>query len=72
LGNPRVEAEVIVVETGAKAITNAEGRYNLPTTVIGTATVQATYPDTTPATTTVLIADHAEEVTIAVGDLVVG
>jgi len=71
LGNPRVEAEVIVVETGAKAITNAEGRYNLLTTVIGTATVQATYPDTTPATTTVLIADHAEEVTIAVGDLVV-
>jgi hypothetical protein len=72
LGNPRIGAEVIVVETGAKAITNAEGRYNLPTTVIGTATVQASYPDTTPATTTVTIADHAEEVTIAVGDLVVG
>jgi hypothetical protein len=71
LGNPRVGAEVIVVETGAKAITNAEGRYNLPTTVIGTATVQASYPGETSATTTVTIADHAEEVTIAVGDLVV-
>jgi len=72
LGNPRVEAEVIVVETGAKAITNAEGRYVLPTTVIGNATVQASFMGETPATTTVLIADHTEEVTIAVGDLVVG
>jgi hypothetical protein len=71
LGNPRVEAEVVVIETGAKAITNAEGRYILPTTVIGDTTVQATYPGQEPATVTVTIAAHEEEVTIAMADIVI-
>jgi hypothetical protein len=71
-GNPRVDAEVVVIETGAKVVTNAEGRYSLPTTVIGTATVQATFMGEIPATTTVLIPDHEEEIIIPVVDIVVG
>jgi len=70
-GSPRQGAEMEVVETGAKAITNAEGRYSLPTTVIGTATVQASWPGETPVTHEVEIPEHEHEVTIEVGDMVI-
>lgn len=70
-GNPREGAEVEVVETGAKALTNAEGRYTLLTTVIGTATLLVTYPGQTDATHEVEIPDHEGELTIEVEDIII-
>ncbi len=71
-GNAREGAEVVVLETGAKTTTNAEGRYQLATTLVGEATVRASFNGEPDASTVVTIAEHHDEVTLPVDVLVVG
>lgn len=71
-GNPINGATVMVAETGAKATTNAEGRYTVATTVIGACTLQATFPALPDALLGVEVPEHDEQITIAVGDIILG
>lgn len=71
-GAPAEGAVVTAVQGGATATANAEGRYTISTTVLGTITLQAALAPHTDATATATIPDHEDEVTIAVGDIVLG
>jgi hypothetical protein len=71
-GNPRVGAEVELLQSSAKATTNADGRYTLETTLTGEATIMATWPGLPPTETTVEIPEHEAAITIEVPELVVG
>ena len=65
-------AVVTVVQGGAKATCNAEGRYIISTTVLGAIDLKAELPPHTPGNGSATIADHEEEVTVNVGDIVLG
>ena len=71
-GQPRVGAAVELLETDATATTNAEGRFTMETTYVGTATLQASWPGLPPAQTTIDIPEHDTAITLQVHDLVVG
>lgn len=71
-GQPRAGAEVELLETDAKATANAEGRYTIQTSYVGTATLQASWPGLPPAQTTIDIAEHDTAIQIDVAELVVG
>ncbi len=69
-GAPQVGAEVIVVETGAAALTNADGRYSIETTVTGNVIVRATLGALT-AQVTVAIPEEHEGIVVEVPDIVI-
>lgn len=71
-GQPRAGAEVELLETDAKATTNAEGRYTIQTSYVGTATLQASWPGLPPAQTTIDIPEHDTAIQIDVAEMVVG
>lgn len=65
-------AEIVVVQTGAKAVTNAEGRYVLNTTVVGPVTLEASFPALPSAGTDITIPEHDHGLNMDVADIVLG
>lgn len=68
-GNPVADIIVTLLQTGATATTNAEGRYSLQTNLIGTATLTAHGPDDPSGIQIIQIPEHTEAITIEVDDI---
>lgn len=68
-GNPMPDITVTLLQSGATAITNPEGRYSIATNLIGTATLTAHGHDDPSGLQIVEIPEHTEAITINVPDI---
>jgi hypothetical protein len=71
-GVPWEGITVTILETGATAITNHEGRYTMDTTILGVITVKATVSAAASGSQTVNIPEHEDEINVSVADIVIG
>jgi len=71
-GAPKVGATVTLEETGATTTTNAEGRYTLPSTFIGTGDLLIQFPGEVDVTIPVTLTEENEGQNVNMPDVVIG